>query len=209
MLVREPAQRGERRVNLRWRSKVPRLTVAYHAPEVAHADSYALQVLAIILAEGKVSRLYQRLVEREQSVTFVSAEYGEAKDPTLFQIRSEVRGSHSLDEIEDSVYNELSEISKNGVTAHELDRAQHQIEAHFILSRERTLDQTILLGQIEALHSLEYIDSYLQRISTVTTEEIVDVCNRYLNEDNRTVGRLISDGTDDKAETGEGDREVE
>ena len=41
--------------------------------------------------------------------------------------------------------------SAKGVTQHELDRAKHQIEAHFILSRERTLDQAILLGQIETI----------------------------------------------------------
>ena len=50
------------------------------------------------------------MVEREQSVTFISAEYGEAKDPTLFHIRSEARGEHSIDEIEASIYDELASI---------------------------------------------------------------------------------------------------
>lgn len=196
MVQVEPIQHGERRLMVRWRSKVPRLAIAYHAPEVAHPDSYALQVLAIILAEGKASRLYQRLVEREHAVTFVSAEYGEAKDPTLFQIRAEARGNHSLDGIESSIYDELDHIVKNGVTTHELNRAKHQIEAHFILSRERTLDQSILLGQVEVLCGLHYIDSYLQHVLAVSAEEIADLCKRYLNEDNRTVGRLVSDGSD-------------
>src|SRR5215468_5805506 len=162
MLLREPDQRGERRLVVRWRSKVPRLAMAYHAPHIAEQYSYALQVLAVVLAEGKASRLYQRMVEREQTVTFVSAEYGEAKDPTLFHIRSEARGDHSADEIESSIYDELANVVTNGISTHELDRAKHQIEAHFILSRERTLDQAILLGQIETLHGLTYIDTYLQ-----------------------------------------------
>src|SRR5437870_5335303 len=99
MVLTEPEQRGERRLVVRWRSKVPRLAIAYHAPEIAHPDSYALQVLAVILSEGKASRLYQRMVEQEQSVTFVSAEYGEAKDPTLFHFRAEARGTHSIEGI--------------------------------------------------------------------------------------------------------------
>lgn len=202
MLLQEPVQRGERRIIVRWRSKVPRLAIAYHAPEIAHPDSYPLQVLAVVLAEGKASRLYQRMVEREQAVTFVSAEYGEAKDPTLFHVRAEARGNHSIEEIETSVYDELSRIAKNGVTSHELDRAKHQIEAHFILSRERTLDQAILLGQIETLYGLDYIGTYLQRMSAVTADSVMDVCTRYLNEDNRTVGRLLSDGSDANEEAG-------
>jgi len=200
MVLHEPPQRGERRIVVRWRSKVPRLAIAYHVPEIAHPDTYALQVLAVVLAEGKASRLYQRMVEREQTVTFVSAEYGESKDPTLFHIRAEARGEHSIDEIEASIYDELANVEANGVTPHELDRAKHQIEAHFILSRERTLDQAILLGQIETLYGLNYIDSYLQRINDVTAEDIIQVCERYLGEDNRTVGYLTSDGSESNEE---------
>lgn len=200
MLLSEPPQRGERRLVVRWRSKIPRLAIGYHVPEIAHADTYALQVLAVVLAEGKASRLYQRMVEREQTVTFISAEFGEAKDPTLFHIRSEARGDHSIEEIESSVNDELSKVVEEGVTAHELDRAKHQIEAHFILSRERTLDQAILLGQIETLYGLDYIDSYIQRINAVTADDISQVCARYLNENNRTVGELLSDGSDEDEE---------
>ena len=39
MLLHEPPQRGERRLVVRWRSKVPRLAIAYHAPEIAHPDT--------------------------------------------------------------------------------------------------------------------------------------------------------------------------
>jgi zinc protease len=205
MVLREPKQRGERRLVVRWRSKVPRLAIAYHAPEIAHLDTYALQVLAVVLAEGKASRLYQRMVEREQTVTFISAEFGESKDPTLFHIRSEARGEHTIAEIESSIDDELANIAADSVSAHELDRAKHQIEAHFILSRERTLDQAILLGQIETLYGLDYIDSYLQRINAVTAADIAQVCGRYLNADNRTVGQLVSDGSD----SGEEEEELE
>jgi zinc protease len=203
MTLREQPQRGERRLIVRWRSKVPRISIAYHAPEIGHPDTYALQVLAVVLAEGKASRLYQRLVEREQSVTFVSAEFGEAKDPTLFHVRSEARGDHPTEEIEDSIYDEFKHVVAEGVTQEELDRAKHQIEAHFILSRERTLDQAILLGQMETIGSLDYVDSYVRNISAVSAAQISDVCARYLNENNRTVGLLLSDGSNDADEAAE------
>jgi zinc protease len=200
MLLEEPPQRGERRLIVRWRSKVPRLAIAFHAPQIAAADSYGLQVLAVVLAEGKASRLYQRMVENEQSVTFVTAEYGESKDPTLFHIRAEARGDHSIDEVEASIQDELASICRNGISEHELDRAKHQIEAHFILSRERTLDQAILLGQIETLLGLDYIDSYLQRINAITAADVALACANYLTEDNQTVAQLLSDGSNAEEE---------
>jgi zinc protease len=203
----EPEQRGEKRVQVRWRSKVPRLGIAYHAPAVAHPDSYALQVLNLVLTEGKTSRLYQRLVEREQSVTFVSAEYSEAKDPTLFHIRAEARGNHTADQIEANIYGELDRIISGGVTPQELDRAKHLVQAHFILSRERAVDQAMLLGQVESLYGLSYIDTYLSRICAVTSDDVSSVCARYFAAANRTVGHLVPDGTnvddDDEAEDGD------
>src|SRR5215467_9404915 len=107
----EPEQNGERRVVVRWRSKIPRLAMAYHAPQIGHTDTFALQILGVILSEGKASRLYQRMVEREQAVTFVTAEFGESKDPTLFHIRAEARGTHSIEEIESSIHDELNQIA--------------------------------------------------------------------------------------------------
>jgi predicted Zn-dependent peptidase len=177
--------------------------MAYHAPRIAHEDSYALQLLGVVLSEGKTSRFYQRLVEREQSVTFANADYGESKDPSLFHIRAEARTGHAAEEVEASIHDELDHVSRNGVTHAEVERAKHQIEAHFILSRERTLDQAILLGQIETLGGLAYIDNYLQKIGEVTSEDISRVCAHYLSADNRTVGWLVSDGHDSGDDSGD------
>ena len=199
--INEPVQKGEKRILVRWRSRVPRIAIAYHAPGIAAPDSYALQLLGIILTEGKSSRLYQRLVERDQTVTFVSADYGESKDPTLFHIRAEGRGNHTAEEIEASIYDELRRIISDGVTEAELERAKHQIQAHFVLSRERTADQAMLFGQIESLCGLSYIDTYIPRITAITPAEVSVVCASVLGDDNRTVGYLVPDGTVSDDET--------
>jgi zinc protease len=193
--INEPVQKGEKRILVRWRSRVPRIAIAYHAPAIAAPDSYALQLLGIILTEGKSSRLYQRLVERDQTVTFVSADYGESKDPTLFHIRAEGRGQHTAEEIEASIYDELRRIISDGVSEAELERAKHQIQAHFVLSRERTADQAMLFGQIESLCGLSYIETYIRRITAITPAEVSAVCATVLGADNRTVGYLVPDGT--------------
>jgi zinc protease len=189
----EPEQEAERRITLRWRSDIPRLAIAYHAPRIADPDSYALQVLAAILGEGKASRLYQRLVERERATTFASAEYGESRDPTLFYIRAESGGAVEPEAIEASIDDELARIMSDGVSSEEVNRAKHQIEAHFVFSMEKTLDQAMLFGQIETLGGLEYIDSYLPLIQEVDVEAVADVCRRYVSKRNRTVGWLLGD----------------
>ena len=193
--IEEPPQASEKRITVRWRSDVPRLAIAYHVPQIGQEDSYALQLLSVVLAEGKSCRLYQRMVEREQLATFAGAEYGEARDPTLFHIRAEGRGNHSPEEIEAAIHDELGRVGSEGISDHELDRAKHQVEAHFVLTLERNLDQAILLGQIATLDSLDYVDSYLRRIDAVDPARISDVCRRYLSEQNRTLAWLLAEDT--------------
>ena len=187
----EPEQTAERRFRLAWRSDVPRLAVAYRAPCIGHPDSYALQVLAVVLAEGKPSRLYQRLVERDRSVTFVTAEYGESRDETLFHVRAEGRGDVSLEAIEAGIDDEIDRIAAGPIDLGALDRAKRQIEAHFVFSMERAMDQALLFGQIESLDRLEYVDSYLQRIRAVDAADVARVTGEYLSRATRTVGWLV------------------
>jgi zinc protease len=187
----ELPQTAERRFQRVWRGDVPRIAIAYPAPRIGHPDSYALQVLASILSDGKASRLYQRLVETDRAATFASAEYGEALDDTLFSIRAEGRGSLSAGEIEALIHDEIEKLASSGVTPHELDRARNQIESHFVFSMERSLDQAMLLGQIRTLTTLDYIDAYVQRIRTVDPAEVQAACRRYLTPLRRTVGWLL------------------
>ena len=46
----------------------------------------------------------------------------------------------------------------------------------------------------------------MQRMNAVTVDDVADVCTRYLNENNRTVGQLLSDGSESD---GEDDSEAE
>jgi len=199
-VTEEPQQKREKRVEIKWRSDIPRVGIAFHAPQIGHEDSYSLHVLSAVLAEGKASRLYQRLVEGDAIATFATAEYGESEDPTLFYIRAEVRGSSATGSIEKGIFEELERIARDGVSDEELSRAKHQIEAQFVMSRERNLDQAILLGQIATLADLDYIDSYLANIASVDSRKIAEACRLYFSEENRTVVWLIPEGEENAVE---------
>jgi zinc protease len=81
----EPEQRGERRVFLKKEAELPFLISAYHVPRFPHEDSYALEVLQLILSSGKSARLYQSLVYEKKIALSASADYsGFNKDSYLF-----------------------------------------------------------------------------------------------------------------------------
>ena len=202
--ILEPPQRGEKRVIVKKQTPVERLLVGYHAPQVAHPDSYALKVAEAILSTGKSSRLYQRLVERDQSVTSADASYHDHIDPSLFYLQAELKPGFSLGDVERAMFDEIDRLKRGDISSADIDKAKRQIEASLVSSSEEPLQQATLLGQYETIAFGEhvsddsrgylYLDTLLDRVGAVTIEAVAGACQKYFTEDNRTVGHLISDG---------------
>ena len=208
----EPPQRGEKRLVVKKETPVERLLIGYHAPEVAHADSYALKIAETLLSTGKASRLYQRLVERDQSVTNADASYHDHIDPGLFYFQHELKPGFSLEDVERATYDEIDRLKRGDISTAEIEKAKRQIEASLVLSSEEPLQQAILLGQYETIafdervpaesRGYRYLDTLLERILAVTIEDVATVARKYFTEDNRTVGYLINEGELDAQEHG-------
>jgi zinc protease len=199
----EPPQKGEKRVIVKKDSPVERLLVGYHAPAVADPDSYPLQIIEATLSTGKTSRLYQRLVERDQSVTVANASYHDHIDPSLFYVQAELKPGSKLEEVERAIYEEIDRLKNEPISRSEVEKAKRQIEADLVLSNEEPLQQAILIGQYETIASDErvpqesrgymYLDTMLDHIRLVTAEDVARVTRKYFIEDNRTVGYLVGD----------------
>lgn len=198
----EPPQRGEKRLVVKKETPVERLIIAYHAPEVAHPDSYSLKVAEALLATGKSSRLYQRLVEQDQSVTKADASYHDHIDPELFYFQHELKPGFNLTDVERATYEEIDRLKQGDISQREIEKVKRQIEAALVLSSEEPLQQAMLLGQYETIASDErvpadsrgyrYLDTLVDRIAAVTIEDIARAAKEYFTEDNRTVGYLIN-----------------
>jgi len=203
----EPAQRGEKRVAVKKATNLERLLVAWKAPAMAHPDSYALQLASALLSRGKTSRLYQRLVERDQSVVFARTSFDEAIDPTLFSLQAELKPGYKLADVERAALEEVEQLTGEEVAATELEKAKNLIEAEFILDNETTLFQAVLVGLAEAMQSHTYLDTYIENIRRVTPADVQRVARTYLTADKRTVGWLVPEPESresEKRETGNG-----
>jgi zinc protease len=201
----EPKQRGEKRLLVKKATPVERLMIGYHAPAVSDPDSYAMHILAAMLSTGKTSRLYRRLVERDQSVTLAKAYYHDHIDPPLIYIQAELKPGFKLEAVERAICEEIERVACEPPSDQELERAKRQIEAELVLSSEDFLEQAMLLGQYETICASEnipedsrgyrFLDTLLERLKAVSASDLMRVAGKYLCEDNRTVGYLIDDGS--------------
>jgi zinc protease len=188
----EPEQTGEKKVVLKKEAELPFIILAYHTPSFPHEDSYALDILNIILSGGKSSRLYQSIVYEKKIALDVSADYGSFnRDPYLFYFYATVSPGKEIKEVENALFEEITKIQKEAPSVQEVQKAKNQIESSFIMGQDSIYLQAMKYGIFEMLGDWRLIDTYLEGIRKVTPQAVMDVAGKYLKEDDLTEGILI------------------
>jgi zinc protease len=189
----EPPQKAERRVLLvRQDAQLPVVMVAYHVPTLTHPDSYALEVLEVLLAGGRSARLHRHLVYEQQLALGAAAYYDRiSADPDLFVLYATAGPGRTAGELEQALYAELDRFKAEAVSARELDKAKNQIEASFVFSQDSIFSLARQLASHEIVAGWRYWTAYLPGIRAVTGEDVRRVARTYFNQENRTVGVLL------------------
>lgn len=188
----EPEQKGERRIILKKEAEVSSVMLAYHVPNFPHDDSYALDVLSVILSGGKSSRLYQSIIYEKKIAIDASADYvGFNRFPHLFYFFAVAVPDRSPSQIEEALYEEIEKIKKANPSELEVQKAKNQIEASFVMEQDSIYMQAMKYGLFEILGGWQMVDKYLEGIRKITPEDITRVTRKYFTEENRTVGILI------------------
>ena len=188
----EPPQSGERRIILKKEAELPFVLMFYHAPNLKSPDHYALDLLSVILAGGRSSKLYHELVYQKRIARSVDADYsGVSVDPTGFTLTAQLMPGKEPGEIEREIDALLERVKSQLVSERELQKAKNQIEAAFVFGQDSIFGQAMKLGYYEVAGGWRQLDSYLDGIRKVSREDIRQVAKQYLDRDKRTVGVLI------------------
>jgi predicted Zn-dependent peptidase len=184
----EPPQNGEKRVAVVFDAE-PQLAVAFHKPTLPSQDDYAFDLIDQILGQGRTSRLYRRLVEREQLATEVAV-YGApgSRYPNLFVISAEPRYPHTAAEVEAAILDELRRLTDEEVGAEELQKARNRLLTDNLRALRSNAGLARLLTTYQTLAGdWRYLVSYDERISALTAADLRATARRWLTPQNRTV----------------------
>ena len=190
--VTEPEQRGERRVIFKKEAELPFVLMFYHAPNLKSPDSYALDLLSVVLAGGRSSRLYHELVYQKRLAHSIDADYSSVSiDPTGFSVDAQLLPGKDPAELEGEIDRVVEKVKSELISDKELQKAKNQVEAAFIFAQDSIFGQAMKIGYYEIAGGWRQMESYLDGIRKVTREDIRRVAKRYLDRDRRTVGTLI------------------
>ena len=178
--------------------QLPRVYDAWHTVKAFAPDDAALDALSDVLAGGRSSRLYKRLVYDLQIATDVVAFQDGGRIDGKFEIYATARPGHDLSEIQRVIDEELQRMADAGPTAREVERVQHQAEASFLDQMERIGSFGGVADELNYYNyfvgSPDYFQQDLNRYRALTPADLQRVARDYLVQPHRVVLSVVPEG---------------
>jgi zinc protease len=181
-----PKHTSERRQLLQDRVPQERIYIAWPGPRWGTEDAHQMNLAANILANGKNSRLYERLVYRDQLATDVGMAAYAMEIAGMLIVELSVKPGIDINTVEAIAREELARFIAKGPTKDELQRVKTQQRAGFLRGIERiggfggksaVLAENAVYGGDPGLYQKNLAD-----ISAATTRDLRDVARKWLDE---------------------------
>ena len=186
----EPDQTGARRVIVKRAGQLGVVAIAHKIPAATHPDFAAINVLSAILADGKNSRLYKVLTDKNLSTGVQNVAFAN-HDPSLHFLFIPLAPGAKHEEVEKIALDEIETLKKDGVTPAEVQAAVAKFLADSAFQRDGSfaiagnLNEWIAAGDWTLFYGLE------DATRKVTAADVQRVANKYLNVDQSTTGWFV------------------
>ena len=190
--VREPAQEGERRVEVEFDAE-PQIMIGFHKPTIPHFDDYVLDMISAILSDGRTSRFHKNIVEKSIAVSVNSINgYPGARYNNLFVVSGTPRSPNTTADVEEAIYAQLEKLKTEPVAEKEFKRILKQIDAGFIRALSSNAGMANQLAFYEGIAGdWRYILNWRKKMYEITPDDIMRVAQTYFKKSNRTVATLV------------------
>jgi zinc protease len=158
-----------------------RLFMAWICPGVEQlSDAYGLDLLSVILADGRSSRLVYQLREELQLVQSIGSSFSLQQDSSLFTISACLEPQH-LEQVEELICNSLLKLHQTPLSSTELRRCQRLLSNDYIFSTEAASQLAGLYGYYNTIATAEVAVTYPQQIQRWQPLDLIHLAQQYLS----------------------------
>ena len=181
----EEPQRSE----FRWRElsgdvNQTQLEIGWRTQPTLHQDTPALDLLAVILGQGRASRLY-RNVRDKGLASAVSAHNYTPTELGVFGISADVEPADTYAALQ-AIFETAASVGRE-IEADEIDRAQSIIEARMLRSLETMEGQATFIAEWQSAGNWRLGFEYLDRLMSLNANDVASVAARYLANETAAV----------------------
>lgn len=171
------------------------IVIGFRGTPITDNDSYALDVLATILGDGRSSVLNQVLKEKKRLAFSIDAGNSTMRDDGIFYISANFE-PEKCKQVQDAIFAEIKKIQDKGVTDEQLNLAKNIIERNTYYSRESITNIATEIGYTMALtNDIKFYDNYLNNIKCVTKEQVKKAANKYLGVNKSAVSIILPESS--------------
>ena len=193
----EPPQKGIKQVQVKASADSAQLAMAWKVPRLEPGklddpEPYALELLTAVLDGYDNARLNRTLVKQEKVVNDVGVGYDMiSRGPELFLISATMAKGKTVGQAQVSIRKALDELKQKGVLDSELKRIKVRILSDQIYKRDSIFGQAMEIGSTEmAGFSWRDIDYMLEKMQSITPEQVQAVAKKYLVDEGLTIAVL-------------------
>lgn len=178
----EPPITGVRRQELYLpRLEQARLLMAWVGPSVDQLrDAYGLDLLSVLLADGRSSRLVRELREEQRLVLSIGSNFSLQRDSSLFTISACLEPQY-LEQVEELICDRLFQLQKEPLSPRELSRCQRLLCNDYTFSTETASQLAGLYGYYNTIATADIAVTYPKQIQTFTVSDLMHLAQQYLS----------------------------
>lgn len=188
----------------------PRMVMGFNTVAVGTPEDPILDVIQYVLADGKTSRLYRKLVEDERIASSVDAGNYAGRYPGWFGVTMDLLKGKDRKKAEEMVFAELEKLATEPISDEELNRARKKLLARFVFSRESVHSLADAISRTSTYPGGEdvakFFAEYLDRVVAVSKADVQRVAKVYLARNKACVVWSVPPEPKKEAEKGGGRR---
>ena len=179
-------------------ANAPELNMVFPTVQHYNKDSWALDVLGKLLADGKKAPLYKEIVEEQKLAPSVSAYQNSSEIAGSFRVRIRAFPNKNLTDVEKAIKASFARFEKDKFTEADLDRIKAKIETNFYNGISSILSKSFQLAMYnEYAGSPDFITEDIGQSLAVTSDDVWRVYNKYLKGQNYVLTSFVPKGKTD------------
>jgi zinc protease len=191
----DPPQTAPREAEISRPTATEKVLLGYKGPALGDAEHAVLSVLNEVLFGGRASRLYDRLVVKDELATDLRGWVSTFRDPGLYEVFLTARAPHGRAEVLAAFDDEIARVKNELISVDELERATARLELGLLQSLDTAAGKAEQIGFYDTVlgdprGAFSRLDAYRR----VTRGEVRTAARRWLDANARTAIHVIPNG---------------
>ncbi len=180
----EPEQTEARTLSVERQVPATAIYKVYHMPDRQHPDYHACDLITEVLASGKSSRMYRRLVQEQKLFSSANAYITADIDAGLITVSGHLLPQTTTHQAEVAIEKELKLLCTENISDYELEKVKNKMESMHVFAETTVMQKAVALACAEMIGNIDLVNTDIENYRRVTAEDIRRVSGNVFRKEN-------------------------